>query len=1252
MITIEISSPDTDATYTISPLDGMSVPLPSINDNLQHQELICQCKIAYQAEYFEFIMAHERINAVVYDGDTPVFTGVLNTDMDWIDNGYPLPLDNISLSICDNTTLFEHKTAEEVVKINQSLKTVADYICAECGAMADNSEILANITVPAFVLNANKQWLEAFNNLLFQYGFAFYFGGDGHVIYLNVSSESAPTVTLSELDMLTGVSFNRTSKKYTGVSVTYNKLIKKADEQVYWEGNGLDDNNEIIPITILPAQYWPYDSDPTQEAREGQVYQSFEDGYAESYTLYNGEQKYRRTSKTSLVYTENHRLLEDWKPKTLTIDRTEFGARRASVRLYNSTTVSVSLYQLAIRADAYYRSDDIVINYGKNEKPYEYQAEYIFEEAAASSFAEFLSRFFSGGNYRITCKTPYGINVGVHCSVDTGLSGFVGNAIVISCTYDTKTQLYESTLLTYGQTAVRGSRYKSYSSIYSKYSEQQVLGKAISSITEEYYLSTSATQLIGGDWVTTAPAWVQGKYIWTRTKVLYNSGDVYYTDPLRVTALENIGISAVDVEYAQSDNAGIPPVTGWNTNPPAYTEGMYIWSRTVTTFSDGSQSTSNPAVITGPKGESGDSVQYLGCLNQLPVTAVGNGQFFLSGSNFTGIYALSLIGGSKLKLLDGSYLSFSKTYVRGVVYVFRNGYWSPVEDRNDYRYILATNDLKNLNLPLSTNLQLTLDEVEDSANQYSEQMASNAESNAKDYTDEKAEEFQTIAGNLDDRITEVTSTVADIAEDNKLTPNEKITLLQEWSNFTSEYDVLTAEAQSKSVSATDYINAYKALATYLNGGVTWTFGTPAWLNNLTTTEDINGATLRAIVTAYTDAADALVYAINSKNAGNALQEAQDYADNKASEAESKANSYTDGEINAISSDIQKGVDAYNDISGIKDGTTQIYQPHYLGKLSFVPDTAKDGDWYVNTQTKTLQWKRNGAWETVTTYDTTNAHLYNQAGFDLLDYADDTGAFGQWAAAFIGKLFTRDIVLKRTVGKMESEGFDEDVFFAQYMTGMFRMRLGMGNQTTYDYSNLQIDQVNTKYVSANDLNIVSRGGYNNASLEIKGARSDTTNKYSYLLNMYSSGLEGYRDSQGNSTDVLWEMYTHTDNSLRLRAKYGFWVKKKDKNFFAETCGLGIASYSISESSMSGWIIFVNGVYVEWGEDISSSSISAINLSNAYNQVSYKVYLTAVGNVSTLPTVLDDNSHLKSMQSFYIKKPAGYTVFWLTIGTTNI
>lgn len=1071
MITIEISSPDTDATYTISPLDGMSVPLPSINDNLQHQELICQCKIAYQAEYFEFIMAHERINAVVYDGDTPVFTGVLNTDMDWIDNGYPLPLDNISLSICDNTTLFEHKTAEEVVKINQSLKTVADYICAECGAMADNSEILANITVPAFVLNANKQWLEAFNNLLFQYGFAFYFGGDGHVIYLNVSSESAPTVTLSELDMFTGVSFNRTSKKYTGVSVTYNKLIKKEDEQVYWEGNGLDDNNEIIPITILPAQYWPYDSAPTQEAREGQVYQSFEDGYAESYTLYNGEQKYRRTSKTSLVYTENHRLLEDWKPKTLTIDRTEFGARRASVRLYNSTTVSVSLYQLAIRADAYYRSDDIVINYGKNEKPYEYQAEYIFEEAAASSFAEFLSRFFSGGNYRITCKTPYGINVGVHCSVDTGLSGFVGNAIVISCTYDTKTQLYESTLLTYGQTAVRGSRYKSYSSIYSKYSEQQVLGKAISSITEEYYLSTSATQLIGGDWVTTAPAWVQGKYIWTRTKVLYNSGDVYYTDPLRVTALENIGISAVDVEYAQSDNAGIPPVTGWNTNPPAYTEGMYIWSRTVTTFSDGSQSTSNPAVITGPKGESGDSVQYLGCLNQLPVTAVGNGQFFLSGSNFTGIYALSLIGGSKLKLLDGSYLSFSKTYVRGVVYVFRNGYWSPVEDRNDYRYILATNDLKNLNLPLSTNLQLTLDEVEDSANQYSEQMASNAES--------------------------------------------------------------------------------------------------------------------------------------------------------------KANSYTDGEINAISSDIQKGVDAYNDISGIKDGTTQIYQPHYLGKLSFVPDSAKDGDWYVNTQTKTLQWKRNGAWETVTTYDTTNAHLYNQAGFDLLDYSDDTGAVGQWAAAFIGKLFTRDIVLKRTVGKMESEGFDEDVFYEQYNTGMFRMRLAMGNQTTIDYSNLQIDQVSTKYLSANDLNLVSRGGFS-ASLEIKGARSDTTNKYSYLLNMYSSGLEGYRDSQGNSTDVLWEMYTHTDNSLRLRAKYGFWVKKKDKNFFAETCGLGIASYSISEIYMSGWIIFVNGVYVEWGEDISSSSISAINLSNAYDLASYKVYLTAVGNVSTLPTVLDDNSHLKSMQ----------------------
>lgn len=48
-------------------------------------------------------------------------------------------------------------------------------------------------------------------------------------------------------------------------------------------------------------------------------------------------------------------------------------------------------------------------------------------------------------------------------------------------------------------------------------------GRGIDHITEQYYKSLSATALVGGSWMETAPTWENGKYIWTRSAI-------YYTD--------------------------------------------------------------------------------------------------------------------------------------------------------------------------------------------------------------------------------------------------------------------------------------------------------------------------------------------------------------------------------------------------------------------------------------------------------------------------------------------------------------------------------------------------------------------------------------------------------------------------------------------------------------------------------------------------------------------------------------------------
>lgn len=64
-------------------------------------------------------------------------------------------------------------------------------------------------------------------------------------------------------------------------------------------------------------------------------------------------------------------------------------------------------------------------------------------------------------------------------------------------------------------------------------------GTGVESITEEYYLSDSKTELVGGSWTTDPPTWSYGKYIWTRSKIVYkNPTSTVYTTPICDTSWE------------------------------------------------------------------------------------------------------------------------------------------------------------------------------------------------------------------------------------------------------------------------------------------------------------------------------------------------------------------------------------------------------------------------------------------------------------------------------------------------------------------------------------------------------------------------------------------------------------------------------------------------------------------------------------------------------------------------------------------
>ena len=60
-----------------------------------------------------------------------------------------------------------------------------------------------------------------------------------------------------------------------------------------------------------------------------------------------------------------------------------------------------------------------------------------------------------------------------------------------------------------------------------------------------------------------------------------------------------------------SDSPTVTPATGWATDTPSYTEGTYIWRRTVTTYGDGTTTTGAPVVVTGNSGTAGEDATLL-----------------------------------------------------------------------------------------------------------------------------------------------------------------------------------------------------------------------------------------------------------------------------------------------------------------------------------------------------------------------------------------------------------------------------------------------------------------------------------------------------------------------------------------------------------------------------------------------------------------------------------------------------------------
>lgn len=135
-----------------------------------------------------------------------------------------------------------------------------------------------------------------------------------------------------------------------------------------------------------------------------------------------------------------------------------------------------------------------------------------------------------------------------------------------------------------------------------------VADAVIASVDVEYAQGTSRDKEPVDGWQTTAPQWVSGKYIWTRTKTTMQSGDIEYSEPVCISGRDGTdgakgdkgstgtGVSGIVEQYYLSTSSTAQSGGSWSEAQPAWAKGRYIWTRSKITWTDGSVTYTAPCL--------------------------------------------------------------------------------------------------------------------------------------------------------------------------------------------------------------------------------------------------------------------------------------------------------------------------------------------------------------------------------------------------------------------------------------------------------------------------------------------------------------------------------------------------------------------------------------------------------------------------------------------------------------------------------
>lgn len=131
------------------------------------------------------------------------------------------------------------------------------------------------------------------------------------------------------------------------------------------------------------------------------------------------------------------------------------------------------------------------------------------------------------------------------------------------------------------------------------------VGVGISNTDLEYAESTSQTTAPIEGWQTTAPKWRKDYYIWSRTHIYYTDGNEKVSTPMCLSVARSID-RIEECYYSSTSSTAITGGVWAKGKSPAWVSGRFIWTKSIIYFTDGTSTETTPICCTGGQGPQGE----------------------------------------------------------------------------------------------------------------------------------------------------------------------------------------------------------------------------------------------------------------------------------------------------------------------------------------------------------------------------------------------------------------------------------------------------------------------------------------------------------------------------------------------------------------------------------------------------------------------------------------------------------------------